>query len=172
MYLKSRNKKQKDFKLAFNINNMAVKKLKKRKVKRVSGLGGWLLIVLMLFILSWISAAKLLYERVVLLIENGSVSYGVHISMFFLAVYCIFLGYSIYLALKKKRIAVKTSIISLAVGIIFLLWYYVVGRIIFYSSQQNLIASGFVFFLTNLILAVLISVYLKSSKRVKNTFVK
>lgn len=148
---------------------MAKKKLKNKKL---ASIGGWLLAIIVVLVLSWLSAARLLYERISLFVTKGTVSYGVHISMFLLAVYCVFLGYSLYLILKKRKIAIKTSIISLVIGLVFSLWYYIIGRFIFFSSQQQFIASGFVSFFTNLIIAVAIIFYLKTSKRIKNTLVK
>lgn len=147
---------------------MAKKQKTKKKGKKLQGINGWLAIVLAIFILSAINSIILLNQKISVLVYL-SFRIGVLISAVLLFVYCFFILFSIFLMLKKKKIAVKISITTLIIGIIFLIWYDIVGMIIFYGK---LILADLINFLINLVIMIVVILYLKKSKRVKNTLVK
>ncbi len=138
-------------------NRMAAKNAKTKN------LGGWLIIVLILFVLSFLSAFSLLVEKM-LAILFLNIRFGVYIS-------AIFLFYSIVLILQRKKKAYKTSIAALYIGILFSLWYFVIAQLIFYSNFRYFVLNTADFILNTAVLIILI-LYLKKSKRVKKTLVK
>jgi len=143
--------------------------MKKQKINKI---GGWLILIIAIFILSALLSAYLLLHRLIW-IFTLNVGIGVYISMFFLLVYSVLIWYSIYLILRKKRKAVNMSIIAMSAGLIFILWFFLIGQLIFTNYDKVLIwIYGIIYLVSNLVLAILISVYLKISKRVKKTFVK
>ena len=153
---------------------MAKRKQKRKTDRKIKSIGGWLILILAIFTYSWISAFWLLYLRLKLLVIQGYVPIGVIVTMTILTAYCFFLGYSIILILKKRKQAIKITTVSLIIGLVFSAWYSVVGKLIFYSTlgAKAILAAGLISFLMNFIIALAIILYLKNSKRVKNTFVR
>jgi hypothetical protein len=139
-----------------------------RKLKRVSGINGWLLIILIDFILSAISSTILLYSRVNNMMQ-GKTLWGIYISSFILLFYLIFLVTSILFIILKKKSAIKTAGITFVLGIVFAVWYYILSKLIF--DKPLLIADLFLC-LIDLAVIILMIFYFKKSKRVKNTLIK
>jgi len=141
----------------------------KRGKNSIKGIGGWLLVVLLDFIFSAITLFILLIEKINM-IFTGQAKFGVYISSFLLLAYCISISITIFMILTKRKLAIRTFIITAIIGTIFLIWYYLISQLIFnYNSQ---IISNLIFVLINIAITVLIGLYLIKSKRVKNTLKK
>jgi len=140
----------------------------KNKIKKLSGINGWLLIVLIDFILSAISGIVLLYLRIIGIIQ-GKAAWGVYISSLILLIYLAFIISSIFLITLKKKSAVKTAMITLIIGIVFAVWYYILGKLII---TEQISINDFLLCLFNLVILVLMIFYFKKSKRVKNTLIR
>ena len=152
---------------------MAKRKNKRNKKvkKNLKGISGWLAVILIVFIISALNNSYLLIQRIIWLFTK-IIGPGVYISMFLLLIYSSLMWYSIYLILKKKKKAIKFSIIALITGFISGLWFYLIGRIILTQFTRLTIINGISTILFNLILILAIISYLKKSKRVKNTLVR
>ena len=147
-------------------------KRKRKQVRRnLKGIAGWLAVVLIIFIISALNNSYLLIQRIVWMFTM-TIGLGVYISMLILLVYSFLIWYSVYLILKKRKKAVKLSIIALIAGFIFGLWFYLIGKIIFTKFTKLIIISGIPVILFNLILIIAIISYLKKSKRVKATLIR
>jgi len=140
------------------------------KKAKINNLGGWLIVVLVLFVLSFLSSFSLLVEKM-LAILFLKVGFGVYVSAILLLIYSIFLLYSITLILQRKKKAYKTSIKTLYLGILFNLWYFVIAQLIFYINFNYFILN-ISNFICNTAISIILILYLKKSKRVKNTLVK
>lgn len=145
-----------------------MKKKSKKKVKKISEINGWLLVVLIGFIISTISAIVLLYQKITGIMQ-GKALWGVYVSSLILLFYLVFIISSIFFIILKKKSAVKISMITLVIGIFFAIWYYILGRLIIYSSIS---LNDFLLCLFNLVILVLMIFYFKKSKRVKNILTK
>jgi hypothetical protein len=141
---------------------------KHKRQNKLKGISGWLMLVLILFFCSALNALYMLIQRIVWAFTR-TIGTGVYISMFFFLIYSVLLGVSICLILMKKKKAIKFSIIALTSGIVLNLWYYLIGQLIF-NPYYNLFYIPTL--LVNLIILIGIMVYIKKSRRVKNTFVR
>jgi len=130
------------------------------------GIGGWLLVVLLMCILSGISNFILLVQKITN-IFTLNVLQGVYLSAFLLLVYCIFIGITIFMILTKKKFAVKSFIIAAIVGTVFLIWYYIVAQLIYNPNVP--IISNLIIVIVNISINILVAAYLTKSRRVKNT---
>ena len=144
---------------------------KRKKIQRNASMPGWLVLVVIVFTISALNFSYLLIQRIIWLFTR-TIGTGVYISMFLLLIYCYFMWSSIYLILKKRKKAVKFSIIALITGFIFGLWFYLIGRIIFTQFTRFTLINGIPVILFNLILIIIIIFYLKKSKRVKATLTR
>jgi len=140
------------------------------KNAKINNLGGWLIVVLALFILSFFSSFSLLVEKV-LAILFLNVGFGVYISAVLLLIYSVFLFCSIVLILQRKKKAYKISIAALYTGILFSLWYFVIAQLLFYINS-NYFMLNIADFTLNTAVSIILILYLKKSKRVKKTLVK
>lgn len=147
---------------------MAKKKTQSKSAKK--GIGGWIIVILIAFIISALNALYLIAQRVSWVLTQN-IEWGVKVSLFLLIIYFALICCSIYLILRKKKKAVETSITALIFGMIFLLWYYLIGRIVF-SYDKIMIIAGIFSILVNFAIIILIIFYLKKSKRVKSTFTR
>jgi hypothetical protein len=139
-----------------------------KKTKKLSGIGGWLLIILIEFILSAISSIFLLAQKVIS-IAQGKALLGVYVSIILLLFYLAFIIASICLILLKKKRATKIVMTTLIISIVFAVWYYFLGRLII---TKQVLADDLLLCLIDLTISVLMIFYFKKSKRVKNTLVK
>lgn len=124
------------------------------------GLGGWFILVQILFIVS--ALISIYYTLTFLMLVEGDIlMFGVFLlfgSITFLLIYSLILMY------KKKKEFPKLAI--------FTLWsVFGVGVIIFFMNFEN-IEKTIVEILKSSISPILFTAYLMNSKRVKNTFVK
>ena len=143
----------------------------RRKIEQSKEIGGGLILVLIVFALSFLTAVSLLTQKIVaILLLNAKI--GVYISAILLLFYTAFLFYSIVLVLLRKAKAVKISFLALYLGLVFTLWYWLIGPLIFYQQNLFLFMSNFVNLVINLAIIIAIILYLRKSKRVKDTFVK
>jgi hypothetical protein len=140
---------------------------KKEKVPK--GIGGWLLVVLLLCILSAVSNLNILIPRLISVITQFKI--GVLISAALLLVYYIFMGMTILMIFKKKKLAIKGYTYSFITGALFMIWYHLVAWFIYFPDKTVQIAQNFVAVLVSILIMALILLYLLKSKRVKNTLV-
>ena len=147
--------------------------MKKSNNKKLRGIGGWLIPIVLIFFYSALTNSYLLIQRLVWAF-TAYIGWGVFISMFLLFIYCSLIWYSIFLLLTEKKKAVNMSIIAMFSGFIFLLWYNFIGQLILYVGQnkQQVITNGIFQLFLNLLIIIAITLYFKNSKRTKNTFVK
>jgi hypothetical protein len=163
--------------LAYNIKKMKMPKKTKNKIKsrKLEGLGGLLAVIIVLFILSYVSALNLFVSRlIVILSSSGLASPGIYITSLISLLYVIFLVLSILLIFKKKRFARNISIITLLVSMVFSFWYNLLGKIIFYTAgdKAEVLVSGASLFILDTIIILAVILYFLKSERVKNTLVK
>ena len=142
----------------------------KEKKKQLKGIGGWLIVVLLLCVLSWISNFVLLIQKIISITNQAKI--GVFISASLLLIYLLFMGGTIFMILTKKKSAIRWFIISIVVGAIFLIWYYLISLLIYSTNISNQIFPNLLTIILNITVTVLIAFYFIKSKRVKNTFVK
>jgi len=140
------------------------------KNAKIKNLGGWLVLVLVLFLLSFISSFSLLVEKI-LAILFLKIGFGVYISAILLLTYSVFLFYSIVLILQRKKKAYKTATKTLYIGILFNLWYFVIAQLLFYINLNYFILN-ISNFICNTAVSIVLILYLKKSKRVKKTLVR
>lgn len=140
----------------------------RKKKKKLRGIGGWLLIILFICIISWITNF-ILFVQISTLIRTQTVE--IFISAFFLLAYLFLMGSTIFMILAKKKSATKLFIISIIIGAIFLIWHYLIVPLI-YLSKKIVIFPNLLTIIINITITILIIFYLIKSKRVKNTFRK
>lgn len=143
----------------------------KKGIRKINGLGGWLIVALIVLVFYYLSALYLLIEKLgrIILFNAG---FGVYVSGFLLLFSCFFLLYSIILILEQKKKAKELTLIALLISLIFSVWYNILGPIIFYSAYKTLLIENFSSFLINFLIFFVLIAYFKKSERVKNTFVK
>jgi hypothetical protein len=142
----------------------------KKKNRELRGIGGWLIVILLLCILSWISNFVLLVQKITsITIQTPK---GVFISASLLLIYLFFIGFTIFMILTKKKLAIKLFIISMVIGAIFLIWYYLISLLIYSTNISNQIFSNLLTIIINIAITALIALYFIKSKRVKNTLIK
>ena len=142
----------------------------KEKKKQLKGIGGWLIVVLLLCVLSWISNFVLLIQKIISITNQAKI--GVFISASLLLIYLLFMGATIFMILTKKKLAIKLFIISIIVGAIFLIWYYLISLLIYSANIGDKLFSNLLTIVINITITILIAFYLIKSKRVKNTLIK
>jgi hypothetical protein len=137
----------------------------------ISSIGGWLLIVLLGLILSAISIFILLIQKLVVIFSSHART-GVYISAILLIGYCAFISITIFMILKRRKIAIKTFIVSAIIGAIFLIWYYIVSQLIYDPDYMKQLTNNILFVIVNIAITIVIGCYLIKSKRVKNTLTR
>ena len=147
------------------------KKSEVKQGKKLKGIYGLLLIVFFIYLLSLFSLVYMLSQRVSLVLAK-SAGLGIYITLFLSLFYLFFLIYSIVLMVRMKKKFIRTSIAALSLGIVFSLWYYIVGYSLFNPPNPPLFFNNLASFTFNLLLSVGIIIYLKKSSRVRNTFVR
>lgn len=132
--------------------------------KELKGIGGWLIVILIAFIISAASCALNVILSIPSLIK-GNLLMLVMIAVY--GILAFFFIYSLELMLKKKKKSVRWAIISLWIG-------FLAYTILVMISSSNLSSANIYYFIAvfNGIMSFLITRYLLDSKRVKNTFVK
>jgi hypothetical protein len=141
-------------------------------MNKIKGIGGWLLIVLLDFIISGIINLNLLIQKITLLSAPNTKPLGVLISITLLLIYCTFIFISAFMILTKRKFAIKSFLVAAIAGTIFIIWYYLIAILIYYQHTFNQIFSNSLIVIINIAIVVLIAFYLFKSKRVKNTLVK
>jgi len=139
------------------------------KNKNPSKISGWLLILLIGFGLSALNFILLLAQKT-LMILSGRAQWGVYLSAVLLLIYLVLIISSIFLILKKKRKSIQFSIAALIIGFIFIVWYTILGPILYYNSKG--LSFGIVVTLVNLLLSIIVVSYLKRSRRVRITLIR
>ena len=140
-----------------------------KKEKGPNGIGGWLLVVLLLCILSAISNLALLIQKLASIITQFKV--GILISAVLLLVYSTLIWITIFMIFKKKKSAIKGYIYSFIAGTLFVIWYYLVSWLIYFPDQTVQIVQNLIIIFVNVLIMALMLLYLLKSKRVKNTLV-
>jgi hypothetical protein len=146
----------------------------KPKKKDSKGIRGWLVVVMALFILIFFESVYMLAQRLTMIILDPLTSLGIYISVGILIVVIFFNVQSIILMIKRKKKAVDIGVASLVASIIFVFWYNIIGVLIFYSGASNLffLVNGVINAAINAAVFIAVILYLKKSKRVKDTLVK
>ncbi|MGV8152640.1 MAG: hypothetical protein ACP5OG_06155 [Candidatus Nanoarchaeia archaeon] len=140
--------------------------------KIFSGISGWLLISLILFIFSLFNAFVLLIIRINAII-NKKVYYGVYISVILLCMYITFALISTILIMLKKKSAIKFSLSCILIGLVFITWFYIFSLVLYYPAYgAGALLSNIANFIINAVIFTALFLYFKKSKRVKNTLVK
>ncbi len=133
------------------------------KEKKLKGLGGWLILVQIGFILSILMSLEFLlypYGKSVITFLQQTYNIPSRITIILYCSIILFYVYSLFLMYQKKK-----GFVNLA---IFTLWYtFGINAIL-----VLIISRDFMNLLFALASAILWVVYFKQSKRVKNTFVK
>lgn len=146
--------------------------MKKTSEKRLEGIRGWLLVILLVCVYSALSSSYLLVQRINNILTKGVAS-GVYISVILLIVYCFFLFLTIYMILTKKKRAVSTFVFAAISGTAFSFWFLLISQFIYYPAQKSLILSyNLPMAIINLAVVITVLLYLKKSERVRNTLVK
>jgi hypothetical protein len=133
------------------------------KENKLEGLGGWLILVQIGFILSILMSLEFfLYPYGQSVITFLQQQYGIPdfvTGIFYLSIISL-LGYSLFLMYQKKKSFVNFAIFSL--------WYsFGINALIVWA-----ISGTFTTLLFSLVSAIIWTFYFKQSKRVKNTFIK
>jgi len=139
--------------------------------KKFKGIGGWLILITLMFIFSAIANTYLLIQKIILLFNNPSL--GIYISAILSGIYCVLIWLSIIFIFMKKKIAVKLFIYAIVAGTIFIFWYFLISQLIYSSLNfMEILQNNIIIILFNLIINILVVIYLLKSKRVKNTLIK
>ncbi len=146
--------------------------MKELAKKRLEGIRGWLLVVLLVCIYSALSSSYLLIQRVNAIMTK-SVSSGVYISVILLIIYCFLIWATVYFIIGKKKKAVSMFVLAAIFGTMFSIWFLLVSQLIYYPSQKSLILSyNLPMVVINLAITLTVLLYLKKSNRVKNALIK
>jgi len=137
----------------------------------IKGVGGWLLVVVLLCILSGISNFILLVQRIIIIFTSQAKA-GVFISASLLFIYCFLIWLTVFMILAKKKFAIKSFITAVIIGALFLIWYYLVSTLIYLQYTSGQIFSNLLIVIINICITILIAFYLTKSTRVKNTLTK
>jgi len=146
---------------------MAKRSKQTRKKKTEKGFGIGAILVLAVFIISIISSLLLLWQRIPLIIGLQA-TIGVWVSFVLLLIYFVFLLMSVYLMTLKRRSAIKMSLNTIVAGVVFIIWYDIIGIVIFYGGLD---VTRLLEFFINAGISLVIFFYIKNSKRVKEIFV-
>jgi hypothetical protein len=145
---------------------------KKRVRKKGKSIGGWLILILILLICSVISTIYLLMQKIIAIFTK-IVGTGVYISAILLIIYSILLLLTIFFIINKKKKAIKTFIIAIIAGALFSIWYYIIGKLIYYPElKTQILTYNITNVIINLGISIAIGAYLLKSKRVKSTLTK
>lgn len=131
-------------------------------VKKIEGIGGWLLVLIFDLIFSSISNSFILFQKIN---QKG-------ISSFLLGAYILFITITLFMILFKKRAAIRTFIAGAIAGAAFLIWDFIVLPFEFLSTNPKALFFNLFFIIANIAITVIIALYLLKSKRVKNTLKK
>jgi len=142
-----------------------------RAKKPICEIKGWLLIILILCILSEISNFVVLIQKLIA-IFNAQAQLGVYISALLLIAYCILMGITIFSIINKKKSAVRNYIITIVLGAIFLIWYYLLSSLIYHQFSPAQMLSNWMNVIVNIAITFGIAVYLVNSQSVKKTLTK
>jgi len=129
--------------------------------------------VLVVFLLSLVSALYFLWIRIFSLIQ-GNANPGRVISTFILLFYAYYLIKSIYLFSKLKREAIEKGVTAMYLGIILSLWLYLLAPILLaedFTTKIEILKSSFFFLLLNLGIGIILLVYLKRSKEIRKILI-
>lgn len=140
------------------------------KSKKEKNIGGWLILIVVIFFLAFCSALYLLIQKLAAISLNIA-GWGVYVSSILLLLYLAALFRSIILLLLRKKKALRASRVAIYLGMLFSFWYFLAARLIFYITSLYLVAN-ILDFLLNLALSVIVLAYFRKSNRVKNTLVK
>jgi len=148
------------------------KKIKK-KYNKLAGISGWLLLIIVLLVISAMNQIYALLARLFLIAIYGpSTGWGVYITSALLLTCIFMIYYTIYFILSKQKKAISLINKTMLAVITLAFWFYVLGRLIFYTKNTQYINHGIEIFFISTALAVLLMQYFQKSKRVKNTLVK
>jgi len=136
----------------------------------VKGIGGWLLVILLNFFISGLNVFILLIQKLMGIFTNRAKT-GVYISAFLLLMYCIFISITIFLILNKKKFAIKSFFITAIIGIIFIIWYYLLSSLIYHQFTSQQMFYNWIIVIVNIAWTILIAFYFIKSRRVKNTLI-
>ena len=146
--------------------------MKKTSEKRLEGIRGWLLVILLVCIYPALSASYLLIQRINAILTK-SVALGVYISAVLLFVYCFFIWLTVYMIFNKKKKAASTFVFAAISGTVFSFWFLLISQLIYYPAQKSLILSyNLPIVIINLAVTVTVLLYLKKSERARNTLIK
>lgn len=133
------------------------------------GIRGWLIVVLCAYFISALSVIYLIYQRYKVIFDFNA-PLGVRISVVLLILYGTFLLITILFIFMKRRAAVRTAVWTFVFGFIFLIWFYLLGALIFARARfTDLIMHSWIIILINLVVSVSLLVYMLRSERVKRT---
>lgn len=151
------------------------RKPKNKNIKpksKLGGIWGWLLVALLLCIYSAIYSTNLLIQRAWAIVSQTAAA-GVYISAIILIFYCLFIWATVYLVIAKKKKAIKAYIGAVISGVIFNLWFMIIGQWIYYPAYiKEILIYNSPALLFNLALTFGILFYFLKSKRVKKTLIR
>jgi hypothetical protein len=119
-----------------------------------------------LLILRVISISKSIFQ-------GTPLSIGVPISAGLLFFYCIFAFLTILFIFMKKKIAIKTFVITAIFGFLFLIWFFLIGLLINFTKK---IVTIWLFSYNPLVIILILLlipaiIYMLKSQRVRNTLI-
>jgi hypothetical protein len=145
-------------------------KAKKNSNSKFRGVSGWLVLVLAIFSAVLIQMLFMIGKRVHLVSVYGIAnSIGVFISLILMLIYAVLVAIGIYFILKKRKLAIKVGVAAMIQGMVFTLWFNLIGILMFYGFYPRLLINGAIAILLTLVMAVSVIVYLLNSRRVKAT---
>jgi len=144
----------------------------KEAKKRLEGIRGWLLVILLVCVYSALSASYLLVQRINAILTK-TVALGVYVSLIILIIYCFFIWVTVYMIFTKKKKTASIFVFAAISGTAFSFWYFLISQLIYYPSQiSSVLLPNLLMIVINLAITITVLLYLKKSERVKNTFVK
>ena len=148
------------------------KRVSKARGKKTKKIGGWLIPVLLFCLCSAIYSSYLLIQRIIA-IANNRVLFGVYISVIFLIIYCGSIWGFLYFSLCKKKEAINIFKIAAVSGIVFALWFFLIGQLII--NPEGFLPGIYYYIpmlIVNLGFLAAVFFYLMKSKRARKTFVR
>jgi uncharacterized membrane protein len=82
------------------------------------------------------------------------------------------MGITIFSIVSKKKSAVRNYIITIVIGAIFLIWYYLLSSLIYHQFSPAQMLSNWMNVIVNIAITFGIAVYLVNSQSVKKTLTK
>lgn len=141
-----------------------------KRNKQTKKIGGWLLVLLLDLFVSGLIMGIFFIQRVIAILSSQA-TLGVYISAFLLFLYGIFIIITIFKILTKKKSAISTFIVTAIVGVIFVIWYYLLSSLIYSQFSSEQMVYNWINVIFNIALTVVMVLYLIKSKRVKKTLV-